>query len=51
MQKLLIKLLLKARWLYFHLNPRYAKFYVTEDEAHFQHTPTGTIHSNYSFKE
>lgn len=50
MQKLMIKLLLKVRWLYFHVNPFYKKFYMSADEAHFWNSRTNTIHSNFSIK-
>ena len=48
MSKLIIMFFVKLRWVYFHLNPMYVKFYVTaeSDEAHFQHRKTGAIHSN-----
>lgn len=44
----LITILLKVRWAWFHINPRYIKFYVTDDEAHFQDQQTGMIFCNYT---
>ena len=38
-------LYLKIRWAYFHVSPRYIKFYMTDTEAHFQNAKTGAIHS------
>ena len=49
MKKSIIMLLVKLRWLYFHLNPMYVKFYVANDEAHFQHRKAGSIHSNLNW--
>ena len=47
--KTLITLLLRVRWAYFHIHPSYIKFYVDEarTEAHFFHTKTNSIHSDY----
>lgn len=46
---------LKIRWWYFHLMPRYVKFYMSNEseECHFQNVKTGTIHSQViiEFKE
>jgi len=38
---------LKLRWWYFHLMPRYVKFYMddTYKECHFQNVKTGAVHS------
>jgi hypothetical protein len=55
MRKFLIMSIVKLRWLYFHINPMYIKFYMDIDhnEAHFQHKKTGqlyfvdTISSNF----
>lgn len=48
MKKLLIMSVVKLRWAYFHVSPRYVKFYMDSGhtEAHFQHVKTGAIHSN-----
>lgn len=49
MSKAIVMFLVKLRWMYFHVNPRYIKFYMGggSDEAHFQHVKTGEIHSNF----
>lgn len=49
MRIFLLKAYIKLRWWYFHINPRYFKFYMSKesDECHFQHLKTGQIHSNY----
>lgn len=38
---------INIRWWYFHISPRYIKFYMDSEctEAHFQHTKTGQLHS------
>lgn len=48
--RLILAFLLRIRWAYFHVNPNYIKFYMTEDEAHFQHSKTGLIHSDFKLK-
>lgn len=50
--RLSIKVLLKLRWWYFHINPLYKKFYMdsAKTEAHFWHVLTNSIHSNYTLK-
>ena len=47
----LLMLYIHLRWLYFHINPMYLKFYISKDEAHFQHKKNGTIHSNIIYKK
>ena len=50
--KLLVTLLLRTRWAYFHIHPGYTKFYMDEarTEAHFFHAKTNSIHSDYKYK-
>jgi hypothetical protein len=50
MKTFIISLLLKLRWVYFHVHPWYVKIYLTETESHFYHKRTNTIHHNYSIK-
>jgi len=47
--KTILKIFLKIRWAYFHINPRYAKFYIG-DEAYFQDMHINVILCNYSVK-
>ena len=49
MKKNLIMFLVKLRWLYFHVNPRYMKFGMGggSNEYHFQHVKNGSVHSNF----
>jgi len=42
----LLYLLLRTRWLYFHLHPNYIKFFISDSESHFQHKINGRLHSN-----
>lgn len=53
MKKILIMTLVKIRWVYFHLNPNYMKFYMdaSRTEAHFQHRKTGQLYSNYEWTD
>lgn len=53
MKRILIIGLINLRWAYFHVSPRYIKFYMGggSDEAHFQHIKTGAIHSNLVFAD
>jgi hypothetical protein len=37
---------LRSRWIYFHINPRYQKFKMSEKESHFIHDVYGTLHSD-----
>ena len=47
MSEVIVKFLIRLRWIYFHLHPFYFKFYMDSEhtEAHFQHIKTGAIHS------
>lgn len=47
MLKYFIIFCVKVRWAWFHINPMYIKFYMTNDECHFQHRTTGVLFSNY----
>ena len=49
--KFIITIIVKLRWLYFHLNPAYVKFYIDAErtEAHFQHRKDGSLHSNFKW--
>lgn len=47
--RVLIKTLIKLRWAYFHMHPGYVKFLI-EDEAHFFHQRTNSIHSNLRYE-
>lgn len=49
LRKISIMTLVWLRWAYFHLHPSYVKFYMTQDEAHFQHVKTGAIYSNFEW--
>ena len=49
MKKQIIMIIVKLRWIYFHLSPMYVKFYMTPEEAHFQHRKDGSIHSNITW--
>jgi hypothetical protein len=51
MRKIIIMTIVKIRWVYFHINPMYMKFYMTSTEPHFQHRRTGEIFSNYTWVE
>ncbi len=42
----LFYLLLRTRWIYFHLHPNYIKFYMSESESYFQHKNNGRLHSD-----
>lgn len=46
---ILLNLLLRMRWAYFHICPGYTKIYMDEDrtEAHFFHAKTNSLHSNF----
>lgn len=48
MKKAIIMFLVRLRWWYFHVHPRYAKFTMDPEgkEAHFQDLRDGSIHSN-----
>jgi len=48
--RFLLKIFLKLRWAYFHVNPSYQKFYMdaARTEAHFFHAKTNSMHCNYS---
>lgn len=46
-----IKVLLRIRWIYFHLNPLYVKFSMEGTECHFWHRLTNTIHSDLRLVE
>jgi hypothetical protein len=48
---LLLRLALRIRWFYFHINPRMIKFRMSGDEFHFIHRRSGHLYSNYSVKE
>ena len=48
--KLLITVILRLRWGYFHVNPRYIKFNI-DGECHFQDMKTNTILSDYVWVE
>jgi len=41
-----IYLVLRVRWIYFHLHPNWNKFWMTEKEAHFIHKYTGELVSD-----
>lgn len=47
--KILTMAIVKLRWMYFHVNPMYVKFYADSErtQVHFQHKRTGRIYSNY----
>jgi hypothetical protein len=45
-----VKGALKIRWGYFHINPRYAKFYM-DKEPHFQNLKTGEVVSDYKIND
>ena len=49
MTKAIVKLLIKLRWIYFHINPRYIKFCVTHEsrEYYFYNTKYNSIHYQY----
>lgn len=49
---ILVTILVKLRWIYFHVNPSYKKFYMdsSHTEAHFFHAKTNSIHSNLVFR-
>ena len=51
LKKALIMTLVKLRWIYFHVSPRYIKFCVSHDdgESYFQHIKTGEIHCNFKW--
>jgi len=51
MIKFIVMAIIKLRWIYFHINPMYVKFYVdsSRSEAHFQHRLTGQLHSNFKW--
>ncbi len=53
MSTFLLKMVLKIRWWYFHINPNFIKFYMdsSRSEAHFQHIKTGELHCNYAVVE
>lgn len=39
-------IVLRARWIYLHVHPRYKKFHVTGEESHFIHEKHGSLHSD-----
>lgn len=43
---LVIYLVLRTRWVYFHLHPHYQKFYASDKEAHFINKYTGELVSD-----
>ena len=44
-QVVVMLILLKLRWVYFHICPWYRKFSIAGTELHFQNMRTNTIHS------
>ena len=46
---LLLKLLFRIRWAYFHIHPGYTKLYIDKarTSAHFFHARTNSLHSDY----
>jgi len=48
-EKAILTILIKVRWMYFHVSPMYVKFYFDSTDEHgmFQHRKHGTLHANY----
>lgn len=47
--KLLITILLRLRWAYFHIHPGYKKVYFDENEYLFHHEKTNVLVADYRF--
>lgn len=48
--KIPLWLFLQLRWFWFHLSPRYKKFYIGGDETYFYDRKNNTIEYNYFIK-
>lgn len=51
MRKMILKFVLRVRWAWFHISPRYVEFKMTKDsESYFQDMKTNAILCDYEVR-